>query len=152
MKLMLVGVGPHAKRIYLKLIKKKKLDLELIVDLESNKKNVEDTMKEFNFSNTYKYYVSENYRDTLELPGYVKEDLFDLIKKNNITNAIISTEPKAHFAYAKFLLENNINILMDKPITAPIDVITNKEQAKKSKKNTKNYVKFIKKKKLKILI
>ena len=36
----IIGIGPHAKRIYLHYFKKKKVNLELVVDLESEKDNI----------------------------------------------------------------------------------------------------------------
>ena len=56
------------------------------------------------------------------------------MKKYEITHAIISTEPKAHLAYAKFLIQNNINILMDKPITSPCNVLNKVKEARKIEK------------------
>ena len=42
----LIGIGPHAKRIYLHYFKKKKVNLELVVDLESQKENVRKYLDE----------------------------------------------------------------------------------------------------------
>ena len=36
----LVGLGPHAKRIYLNYFKKHNTNLALVIDIESNKENV----------------------------------------------------------------------------------------------------------------
>lgn len=43
---------------------------------------------------------------------------------------IISTEPLVHYAYAKWALSAGLNILMDKPITARKDVVSNLDNAK----------------------
>ena len=64
--------------------------------------------------------------------------------------AVISTEPKSHFAYAKFLLENDINILMDKPITAPTWVNSDVKKAMSIKKEYETLCKMYKNKKEKI--
>ena len=57
--------------------------------------------------------------------------LEELIKKQAIDSVIIATEPLAHFKYAKWALDHDLNILMDKPITSEIDVSTNEKKAKK---------------------
>lgn len=130
MKIMLIGLGPHARRIYIKLLKEHKIEPTLVVDLESKEKEVKEFIKkQSSWENTYFYFLQDKDRNVLDLPRKAEKELSEIIKKEKITHAIISTEPKAHFAYAKFLLENNINILLDKPITAPIDVINNYNQA-----------------------
>ena len=127
--IVLVGLGPHAKRIYIKLFKKHNLCPKLIVDLEENKSKILEYLSEIDME-TNTYFVKNNEANFKELSLNVRNDLSDLIKKNDIKYAIISTEPKAHYAYAKFFIENDINILMDKPITAPIDVMNNIDRAR----------------------
>ena len=39
-KIVLVGLGPHAKRIYINLFKKYKINLELLIDLKSQKEKI----------------------------------------------------------------------------------------------------------------
>ena len=48
----LIGIGPHAKRIYLHYFKKKKVNLELVVDLESEKDNIRKYLDENGFKKT----------------------------------------------------------------------------------------------------
>lgn len=129
MNVMMVGLGPHAKRIYFKFLIKNSITPKLIVDIDEKKENVEKFLKDNKVSNAELYFVKSGERNNLELSEEVKRDLNKYIIKYDITHAIISTEPKAHFAYAMFLLKNNINILMDKPITAPCNVISNISQA-----------------------
>ena len=119
--IVLVGLGPHAKRIYVNFLKKYGLTLSLLIELENNKNYTLEYLKENDFSKTKTYFVPSKEANFEELSLKVSKDLSDLIEKYSINYAIISTEPKAHFAYAKFFLEHDINILMDKPITLPIN-------------------------------
>src|SRR3989338_11535989 len=64
------------------------------------------------------------------LDGIAKKELDLLIKNEKIDGIIISTEPKAHKVYAEWALKNNINILMDKPIAAPLHPSTNIQSAR----------------------
>lgn len=128
--IILVGLGPHAKRIYINLMKKHRILPLVIVDLERNKENVLMYLEKENID-CETYFVSDNEADVLNLSEQVKCDLRELIRKLSIKYAIISTEPKAHFAYAKFFLDEDVNILMDKPITAPtfiFDSVTNSKR------------------------
>ena len=116
--IVLVGLGPHAKRIYINLMKKHHVLPKLIVDLKSNEEEILNYLKDEKI-NCQTYFVPNNEANNLELSTKVKKALQKLIYKYKIQYAIISTEPKAHFAYAKYFLDENINILLDKPITAP---------------------------------
>ena len=128
--IVLIGLGPHAKRIYMNLMKKHNVLPKLIVDLKNMEQKVLDYLKkEQMIIDTY--FVPDQESNSLELSELTKKNLILLFKKYNIKYAIISTEPKAHFAYAKFLLDQNINILMDKPITSPLYVFKNIENSKK---------------------
>ena len=119
-KFVLVGLGPHAKRIYISIFKKLRLNLSLLIDLKSKQSEIEEYLKENDIS-TELFLVDDSYKDSTCLPKNIANILERKIKSKNIKYAIISTEPKAHFMYSKFFLENEINILLDKPITAPIN-------------------------------
>ena len=113
----LIGIGPHAKRIYLHYFKKKKVNLELVVDLESQKENVKKYLDENSFNKTKIFTLPDKYKDDEHLPSQISSDLLSVCQTLEITHLIISTEPKAHFMYLEFALKNNMNILTDKPIT-----------------------------------
>lgn len=130
MNLILIGLGPHAKRIYIKFLKKYNIIPKLLVDLDINHNKIKNFLIEQNLEDVPLYLVPNEEKDNQELSLSVQRDLSNIIDKEKITHAIISTEPKAHLPYAMFLLKNHINILMDKPITAPTHVISNPNQAK----------------------
>ena len=60
--------------------------------------------------------LPDRYKDSDELPKDFYNKLLTICKEENIEKIIVSTEPKAHHMYLKFCLENNIDILCDKPI------------------------------------
>lgn len=127
----LVGLGPHAKRIYINLFNKYKITPKLIIDLKSKQKEILEFLEEKDFRNAELYLIDDKNKDELELTSQDKKNLRERLIAKEVKYAIISTEPKAHFAYAKFFLENDINILMDKPITAPMEVSSNTKKAMK---------------------
>jgi len=65
------------------------------------------------------------------LDNKAEEALDNIAENEKIDGIIISTEPKAHKIYAEWALKNNINVLMDKPITAPLNPGTNIRSAYK---------------------
>lgn len=131
MNILLVGLGPHANRIYLRFLERHHIKPALVVDLVSQKDTVEKHLRSYDMTDVPCLFVDDKEKDSDILSTEISSRLTEYIKDLNITHAIISTEPKAHLAYADFLIENNINILMDKPITAPVDVINSSLQAEK---------------------
>lgn len=115
--LMLIGLGPHSKRIYMNYLKSHNIEPKILVDLESNYDNLCKYLKENNFSKTKVWTLPDKYKDNQVLPIKYEKELSNLCLDNKITHIILSTEPKAHHMYLEFALKNNINILTDKPIT-----------------------------------
>ena len=148
--IVLVGLGPHAKRIYMNLFKKYRIIPKIIVDLKSKRKDIEAYLEECDFRGVELYLVEDSQRDALELANDVKKELKELLVQKDVKYSIISTEPKSHFAYAKFFLENDINILMDKPITAPANVNSDTKQAIRIKEEYDILCQMYKKKKDKL--
>lgn len=95
-----------------------------------SERKIDNYLKERNL-NISVCYINDKYRDYEELPENEQKRILDEFKRLNITHCIISTEPKAHKAYISFCLKNHINILVDKPLTAPVNVINDYSQAKK---------------------
>ena len=113
----LVGIGPHAKRIYLNYFKKHKINLALVVDLDSKKDSIRKYLDDNGFKNTKIFTIDDSYKDDEHLPENISSNFLTVCKTFEITHLIISTEPKAHFMYLEFALKNDINVLTDKPIT-----------------------------------
>ena len=113
----LVGIGPHAKRIYLNYFKKHKVNLALVIDLNSQKESIKKYLSENGFKNTKIFTIDDKYKDDEHLSEELSSNLLAVCNTLEITHLIISTEPKGHFMYLEFALKNNINVLTDKPIT-----------------------------------
>lgn len=120
----LIGLGPHAKRIYLNYFKKHNIELGLIVDLESKRDSVKKYLNENNFKNTKIYTIDDKYKDNIHLPNNISQVLSGICKTLEISHIIISTEPKAHNMYLEFALKNDIDVLTDKPITVCKNMIS----------------------------
>lgn len=136
----LIGIGPHAKRIYLNYFKKHNYNLPLVVELESNKDNVTDYLKNNGFQNTKIFTIPDKYKDNIHLPKKYALNLLKLLQDLHITHIIVSTEPKAHYMYIEFALKNNINVLTDKPIT----VMKNMTDINNINEVRKQYYKLVK--------
>ncbi|MFA5987057.1 MAG: Gfo/Idh/MocA family oxidoreductase [Candidatus Paceibacterota bacterium] len=134
---ILVGLGPHAKRIYYPFLEKHqtthKINLKLIIDLKSQEEKITKYISGKNIKPEKILFIEDSVKNrmgkTIDIAA--KKELNNLVKNCKIDGIIISTEPKAHKAYAIWAIKNNINILMDKPITAPVGLATKTSAAKK---------------------
>lgn len=126
--LLLIGLGPHAKRIYYPIFIKdgQKHNFKIVhgVDLITKKGDIEKYFYEKNHPPLDMLYLSLEERSYSELPPSVVKKLNAIVKQKNITGVIISTEPRAHFPYAKWALRNGLSILMDKPVSVIENVST----------------------------
>lgn len=135
-KICLVGLGPHAKRIHYRYIKNGVqsgiIKFAALIDL----KDKENEISEF-FSKEScvpeRIFLSNdpNQIAPSDLADDVKSFLDNLLNENEIDSAIISTEPKAHKIYIEYFISKGIPVLTDKPLTAPVGVVHNQEQALK---------------------
>lgn len=129
--ILLIGCGYHARRLYVPhLIEQKNAKLSAIVDLASQKERIERFLTEKAIRGI-DFYYTDNDQISDDLSSEEIESLNNLVARQKIDAVIISTEPLAHFKYAKWALEHDLHILMDKPITTEWDVSTHKEKAKK---------------------
>lgn len=114
----LVGIGPHSKRIYLNYIKSHHLKLPFIIDLKSKENDIRNYLDSNGFKETKILLLDDKYKDNQQLPKRFKDNLICLCSIFKIDYIIIATEPKGHNMYLRFAIENNINVVTDKPITA----------------------------------
>jgi len=120
-KLLLIGLGPHAKRIYypisVKYGKLNNFQIAHTIDLIEKKKDIESYFKNKKLPPIEVSYLKSSQRSYGRLKNSVVGLLDEIVKKKNIRGVIISTEPLAHISYAQWALSRGLSILMDKPIS-----------------------------------
>ena len=124
-KIILIGCGPHARRVYLPAINKiKHVKLELIVDLESQESLLRSSLTNFQETKLHIIRPFEN-----NVPDELSNFLSKYVQEKGISGVIIATEPLVHKAYANWAIQNGLNILMDKPITARANAVSDNTSA-----------------------
>ena len=124
--LILIGCGPHAKRVYLPAIQKMSgVKVSMVVELVSQRKVTQQTLS--NFDNCEVIYTEPFQK---EVPIHLAKALNKHITEKGVDGVIIATEPMIHKAYAKWALKEGLNILLDKPITTRENVVSDIKQAK----------------------
>lgn len=124
--IILIGCGPHAKRVYLPAIQKMtNVKVSLVVELESQRSVTEKTLENFE---GYEVLYTKPFQNGV--PQDLAEAINKHIQENEVGGVIIATEPMIHKAYAKWALSEGLNILLDKPITTRKNVVSDLNQAK----------------------
>lgn len=116
---MLIGVGPHAQKVYVPWIArhgaKYNTSLKMAVELKSQTQKTEQIFNEHSLKPDT-LFIEPLVSDKVE--GKLRERLNDLVLEHRIDAVIIATEPSTHKPFGMWALENGLNILMDKPISA----------------------------------
>lgn len=129
--LLLIGLGPHAKRIYYPVCAKDGLNLDFkivhAVDLDTKKEDITGYFKQNGYPAIEVTYLSENQKSCNKLSSEVAGLLDEIIKTKDISGVIISTEPLAHVCYAEWALSRGLSVLMDKPVSTRENVVNSLE-------------------------
>lgn len=132
--IMLIGLGPHAKRIYYPIIQKDGPPLgakiKVIVDLDTKRQDIEKYLEKMGDSVTERIFITDSQRSYNRLNKELENILDESIKRHNISAVFICTEPLTHMMYARYGLTRGLNTLMDKPLSTKFDVSTDMEKAK----------------------
>jgi predicted dehydrogenase len=125
---ILVGLGPHARRIYVHQLKLLGVHIDAVVELAS----MRDTVAEW-CANSLLIEVPVTDRDLETVSASTEASLDEILSRRDRTQwrAIISTEPKAHLAYLRYFASRRVIVLVDKPITAPTDVINSLDKVER---------------------
>jgi len=128
---LLIGVGPHARRIYVPVLFKfaSELPVRLVaaVDLKRQKDTIDSYLQEQGYALEMLYL--DSFDAAASIPDHAKAMLGALVKKFDIQGVVISTEPTAHKVYAEWALDMGLHILMDKPISARKAISVDEAQA-----------------------
>lgn len=129
MKLMLVGIGPYAKANYLPRLAELRstypVDLVLAVELKEKEEQATRTLDSTPFRPELLLVQPFHTR----MPEETKSRLNNAIREKGVEGVIISTEPLSHKAYAEWALEQELHILMDKPISTRTNAVTDPQEA-----------------------
>lgn len=128
MNLLIIGVGHHARRIYIPCLVNGLVDNIYGLDLPEEKEKIDNFIKKNNYP-IVMHYVENNTSNKIKRASL--KSINAIVKDNNIDSIIISTDPLSHYRYAEWALEKGLNILMDKPITSEKNVSTSVRKAKK---------------------
>lgn len=127
---LLVGLGPHARRTYVPHLVKHSTRLSVrlaaVVELQSCRSQTEEVCAKHAIA-PERFYISPFQG---AMPGALCEQLDGLIDRHEVRAVIISTEPLAHKAYLDFALDRGLHLLVDKPLTTRRGAAHDPDQAR----------------------
>lgn len=117
---LFIGLGPHARHHHFKIIQMMEDFFQIrccaIVDLFSQKDLIQEYLKVQGKTDVPVLHIDDREKDCRELTFSTQRTLSLLVDKYKINKVIISTEPKAHFAYIQWAIDEGLDFLVDKPI------------------------------------
>jgi len=121
--LLFIGLGPHAQAVQYRFLDGLRrqgtpLRIRALVELEDRQADVEQFLqdKRLQPDNLISLPVAD--RNSPEIHPKLLAFLEKI--KHTVDGVLICTEPKAHKKYILWALQNNIDVLADKPLTAPL--------------------------------
>ncbi|HEY0095046.1 MAG TPA: Gfo/Idh/MocA family oxidoreductase, partial [Archangium sp.] len=129
MKLAVIGLGPHARRVYVPALQRLRerfgVEVALVVDVEAKEEEVRSFLADRALRPELLFVKPFQQR----MPEEVKAALSRTARREPLDGVIIATEPLSHRAYAEWALEERLHILMDKPVTTRENAATDLDQA-----------------------
>ncbi|MCA9107815.1 MAG: Gfo/Idh/MocA family oxidoreductase [Planctomycetales bacterium] len=128
-RIMLAGVGPHARRFYLptlsSLAKDEPISVVGAVELQGAENQARSALEQHGFSGS----VLGVPRFEETLPPEVEQQLDDWVNEHRPRVLIVATDPLSHKPYVLWGLKHHLEILLDKPITTRRDAVSSLDAA-----------------------
>lgn len=121
--IIIIGLGPHARACQYRFLEEisqagQPVNVKLLVELQDSKEDLENYFADKKLLPEEIFGLPVSDRNSPTINPVLLEKLNQI--KSEIDGLVLCTEPKAHKKYILWALENNIDVLADKPLTAPI--------------------------------
>lgn len=121
---VVVGLGPHARRHYYpileRLSERTPLAVRLVLDLQDQEAHIRAYLADRPLPAERTIFLPTRHRTIEVLPDEIAHLLDELHRRERLDRLLIATEPKAHKAYLLWALSRNVDVLLEKPLTAPV--------------------------------
>ena len=121
--IIIIGLGPHARACQYRFLDEitqtgHPVKVKLLVELQDRKEDIENYFEDKKLLPEEIFGLPVSDRNSPTINSVLLNKLEQI--KDEIDGIVLCTEPKAHKKYILWGLKNNIDILADKPLTAPI--------------------------------
>lgn len=118
---VLVGLGPHARRIYYPMLTRAAAShgvrIALLVELESQRERVREYLNGQAVQPDEVVFVPDSACGADE-PHPIAAAALDRLAGRRPWGMVVATEPRSHLMYARWALDHGLHLLLDKPVTA----------------------------------
>lgn len=148
-RVMLIGAGPHAQKVYIPWLVKHGLKhnaiIRVVIELKSQATETKQIFDKYNLKPDM-LFIEPLFDDKIGVK--LKEQLDNLVLEHRIGAVIIATEPSTHKPFGIWALENGLDILMDKPVSTEPNASNNPDAARQILKDYEELNTAYKEKKL----
>jgi predicted dehydrogenase len=129
--ILIIGFGPHAKKIYYQILKKNNSKYSFaILDIKQGENNIQQFFKDKECTPKAIHIIEQFRAGKSKLPTHIQKILASIQTQYRIDGMIISCESEYHLPYANWAIQKKISILMDKPISVRKNCSTNIRQSR----------------------
>lgn len=130
-RVALIGLGPHARKVYYPYLSEyfqgdPSASFELLVELKTQQETAAAFLEKQKIQPKRVEFLDA---DTQLRSGTIDPLAAASLKEHKINKALIATEPKAHKVYIEECIKRGIHVMTDKPVTAPVGLVTSIEAA-----------------------
>ena len=119
LKIAIFGVGMHFQETYTTALSRREIsdmiEVSWVADLKTKERLV---LKRCKTAGQNPDFVGVDEFSGVELPVQIKTALDVKLATNPVDAVLVSTTPEQHRAYTAWAIKNNLDVLLDKPITA----------------------------------
>jgi len=130
---LVIGVGPHARRNHLPVLldeqRSGRLGTIIGIDLVETQDINDEYVRSTGSSAFSMVYLKKNDIGHAKLPPSTERLLDGFVARHGIRGVVVATEPSFHLAYAKWALDRGLSVLMDKPVSARVNASLDESQA-----------------------
>ena len=121
--LLVIGLGPHAQFCQYRFLEEMArqgapVHVRLLVELQDRQENIENYLADKTLLPDEIFGLPVEDRNAAQIHPRLLEKLNQLAPK--LDGVVLCTEPKAHKKYILWALEHGLDVLTDKPLTAPL--------------------------------
>ncbi len=130
-RLLLIGVGPHARSFYFPAMARERFrdELQIVaaIDLEGEREIVSAYLQS-TAPCCKPYFVPASAPG--DMPAFLAERLDTIVREHTVDGVIIATDPLSHKLYVKWAIDRHLHILLDKPVTTRVDARLDEDAAR----------------------
>ncbi len=118
----IAGLGPHARHSYYPIFERAshggQNSIKLVIDLEDQRSLISDYIARHAVKPESTVYLDVSRRGDSILGPDIRDILDSIHQRDRLHKLLVAAEPRAHKGYVLWALKNNVDVAIEKPLTA----------------------------------